>query len=154
MRLKKIVVAVTLITFLGSDFTVGIAPALGQSSITGNGRVLMPSLNGDGIFGRALPGPGTTTPYLGVPQPSQQEELQPQPRYLQQRPVAPSTANLCQPGGGGRSYQTVAVPRTRSLQPALPGFQPQQASATTVTQVTVTTQGGAPQATQAPTEAP
>src|SRR5712691_4409779 len=152
MRLKKMLVGVTLITFLGSDFTVGIAPALGQSPSTGDGRVPMPSLSGDGTFGRVLPGLGTTTPYLGVPQPPQQEEQQTQPRYFQQRPAAPFTANLCQPGGGGRFYQTVTVPRTRSLQPAVPGFQPQQAPATTVTQVAATSQSGAPQATQSPTE--
>src|SRR6266849_5160279 len=152
MRLKKMLVGVTLITFLGSDFTVGIAPALGQSPSTGDGRMPMPSLSGDGTFGRVLPGPGTTTPYLGVPQPPQQEEQQTQPRYFQQRPVAPFTANLCQPGGGGRSYQTVAIPRTRSLQPPAPGFQPQQAPATTVTQVAATSQSGVPQGTQSPTE--
>src|SRR5437870_3909343 len=154
MRLKKILVGVTLISFLGSDFIFAVAPALGQSPSSGDGRVPMPSLSGDGTFGRVLPGPGTTTPYLGVPQPPQQEEQQPQPRYLQQRPVAPFTANLCQPGGGGRSYQTVAVPRTRSLQPPVPGFQPQQAPATTVTQVTVTSQGGAPQVSQPSAEPP
>src|SRR5438132_1806660 len=112
----------------------------------------MPSLSGDGTFGRVLPGPGTTTPYLGVPQPPQREEQQPQPRCLQQRPVAPFAPNLCQPGGGVRSYQTVAVPRTRSLQPPVPGFQPQQAPGTPVTQVTATSQSGLPQATQSPTE--
>src|SRR5207245_2994072 len=101
MRLKKIVVAVTLITFLGSDFTFGIAPALGQSPSSGDGRVPMPSLSGDGTFGRVLPGPGTTTPYLGVPQPPhQQEAQQPQPRYLQQPPVAPFAPNLCPPRRG------------------------------------------------------
>ena len=152
MRLKKILVGVTLIAFLGSDFSFGIAPALGQSPSTGDGQILMPSLSGDGTFGRVLPGPGTITPYLGVPQPPQQGEQQPQPRYFQQRPLAPSTANLCQPGGGGRSYQTVAVPRTRSLQPGVPGFQPQQAPAATVTQVTVTSQSAAPPPPQSPTE--
>ena len=152
MRLKKILVGATLIAFLGSDFIIAVAPALGQSPSSGDGRVPMPSLSGDGTFGRVLPGPGTTTPYLGVPQPPQQEEQQPQPRYLQQRPVAPFAPNLCQPGGGGRSYQTVAVPRTRSLQPPVPGFQPQQAPATTVTQVTATSQSALPQAMQSPTE--
>src|SRR2546425_6688571 len=152
MRLKKILVGVTLIAFLGSDFIIAVAPALGQSSRSGDGQVPMPSLSGDGTFGRVLPGPGTTTPYLGVPQAPQQEEQQPQPRYLQQRPVAPFAPNLCQPGGGGRSYQTVAVPRTRSLQPPVPGFQPQQAPATTVTQVTATSQSALPQAMQSPTE--
>src|SRR5438552_3034807 len=152
MRMKKILVGVTLITFLGSDFIFAVAPALGQSPSNGDGRVPMPSLSGDGIFGRVLPGPGTTTPYLGVPQPLQQEEQQPQPRYLQQRPIPPFAPNLCQPGGGVRSYQTVAVPRPRSLQPPAPGFQPQQAPATTVTQVAATSQSGVPQGTQPPIE--
>src|SRR2546426_11739208 len=152
MRLKKILVGVTLISFLGSDFIFAVAPTLGQSPSSGDGRVPMPSLSGDGTFGRVLPGPGTTTPYLGVPQPLQQEERQPHPRYLQQRPIPPFAPTLCQPGGGLRSYQPVAVPRTRSLQPPAPGFQPQQAPATTVTQVAATSQSGVPQGTQPPIE--
>ena len=68
MRLKKIVVAVTLITFLGSDFTFGIAPALGQSSRSGDGRLPMPSLSGDGNFGWGLAGPSPSVPYLVLPQ--------------------------------------------------------------------------------------
>ena len=62
MGLKKTVVALTLVAFLGSDFAFGIAPALGQSAGTGNGHVPMPSLNGDGVFGRVFPGPSTPTP--------------------------------------------------------------------------------------------
>src|SRR5256712_2159585 len=132
MPLKKILVGVTLVAFLGSDFAFGIAPALGQSPGAGNGQVPMPSLGGnsDG-FGRVLPGPSTTAPYQNAPQP----QREPQTPYPTQRPVAPSSANICQPGGGGRAYQTVAVPRTRALETLVPG--PQQ-PATTVTQVTVT----------------
>src|SRR5207244_2162853 len=102
MRLKKIVVAVTLITFLGSDFTFGIAPALGQSSITGDGRLPMPSLSGDGNFGWGLAGPSPSVPYLVLPQqPLQQPQLQPRYQYVPPpRTVAPATANLSQPGAG------------------------------------------------------
>src|SRR5947208_16084746 len=132
MRLKKILVGVTLVAFLGSDFAFGIAPALGQSPTAGNGPVPMPSLGGnsDG-FGRVLPGPSTTAPYQNAPQP----QREPQTPYPTQRPVAPSSANICQPGGGGRAYQTVAVPRTRALETLVPSPQP---PTTTVTQVTVT----------------
>jgi len=143
MPLKKILVGVTLVAFLGSDFAFGIAPALGQSPGAGNGPVPMPSLGGnsDG-FGRVLPGPSTTAPYQNAPQP----QREPQTPYPTQRPVAPSSANICQPGGGGRAYQTVAVPRTRALETLVPG--PQQ-PATTVTQVTVT-QNAPAQVTQSP----
>src|SRR2546426_9439209 len=143
MPLKKILVGVTLVAFLGSDFAFGIAPALGQSPGAGNGQVPMPSLGGnsDG-FGRVLPGPSTTAPYQNAPQP----QREPQTPYPTQRPVAPSSANICQPGGGGRAYQTVAVPRTRALETLVPG--PQQ-PATTVTQVTVT-QNAPAQVTQSP----
>src|SRR5947208_561279 len=143
MPLKKILVGVTLVAFLGSDFAFGIAPALGQSPGAGNGQVPMPSLGGnsDG-FGRVLPGPSTTAPYQNAPQP----QREPQTPYPTQRPVAPSSANICQPGGAGRAYQTVAVPRTRALETLVPG--PQQ-PATTVTQVTVT-QNAPAQVTQSP----
>jgi len=136
MRLKKIVVAVTLITFLGSDFTFGIAPALGQSSGMG-----------DGVFGRGFPGPSTSVPYLVLPQqPLQEPQLQPRYQYIPPpRTVAPATANLCQPGGG---VQIASLPRTRSFEtfpgaPASPN--------PTVTQVTAT-QGAPPQVSQLPTE--
>src|SRR2546430_8183740 len=103
MRLKKIVVAVTLITFLGSDFSFGIAPALGQSSGMG-----------DGVFGRGFPGPSTSVPYLVLPQqPLQEPQLQPRYQYVPPpRTVAPATANQCQPGGG---VQIASLPRTRSF---------------------------------------
>ena len=83
MRLKKIVVAVTLITFVGSDFTFGIAPALGQLSSTGDGRLPMPSLSGDGNLGWGLSGPSPSVPYLVLPQqPLQQPQLQPRYQYV------------------------------------------------------------------------
>ena len=115
MRLKKIVVAVTLITFVGSDFTFGIAPALGQLSSTGDGRLPMPSPSGDGNFGWGLAGPSPSVPYLVLPQqPLQQPQLQPRYQYVPPpRTVAPATANLCQPGGG---VQIASLPRTRSFE--------------------------------------
>src|SRR5437762_9254093 len=148
MRSKKILVGVTLVTFLASDFSFGIAPALGQSPVNGGGQVPMPSLSGDGSFGRLLPGPSTPTPYQGVPQPPQQ----PQQQVTTLRPIAAAAPNVCQPGGA-RSYQTAAFPRNRTFD-ALPGQQlvvPNTAQPT-VTQVTVT-QGGASQATQTPATA-
>ena len=143
MRSKKILVGVTLVTFLASDFSFGIAPALGQSPVNGGGQVPMPSLSGDGSFGRLLPGPSTPTPYLGVPQPPQQ----PQQQVTTLRPIAAAAPNVCQPGGA-RSYQTAAFPRNRTLD-ALPGQQlvVPNTALPTVTQVTVT-QGAASQATQ------
>src|SRR5439155_1267005 len=105
----------------------------------GGGQVPMPSLSGDGSFGRLLPGPSTPTPYLGVPQ-------QPQQQVTTLRPIAAAAPNVCQPGGA-RSYQTAAFPRNRTFD-ALPGQQlvvPNTAQPT-VTQVTVT-QGAASQAT-------
>src|SRR5712691_1949914 len=147
MRLKKILVGVTLFAFLGSDFTFGIAPALGQSSSTGDG--LMPSLSGDGTFGRVLPGPSTPVPYQIAPQ---QPQLQPQ-QFPTPRPIAPATPNLCQPGGGTRSLQTAAVPRTRTLEPfGAPPVPSPQIPVPTVTQITVS-QGVQPQVTQSPTSA-
>src|SRR5438132_1235035 len=135
MPLKKILVGVTLVAFLGSDFAFGIAPALGQSPGAGNGPVPMPSLGGnsDG-FGRVLPGPSTTAPYQNAPQP----QREPQTPYPTQRPVAPSSANICQPGGGGRAQQTAALQQPGIQQIGLqqqagaqsgnqqPGGQPQQ----------------------------
>src|SRR5437899_1936594 len=132
MRLKKIVVAVTLITFLGSDFTFGIAPALGQLSSTGDGRLPMPSLSGDGNFGWGLAGPSTSVPYLVLPQqPLQQPQLQPRYQYIPPpRTVAPG--NLCQPGGG---VQIASAPRTRPFEtfpgaPTPPHSTPAQVRAT------------------------
>src|SRR3989454_30557 len=135
MRMKKILVGVTLITFLGSDFTFGIVPALGQSSSIG-----------DGAVGQILQGPSANAPYLGLPQqPLQQPQLQPRYQYIPPRPVAPATGNLCQPGGG---VQIVSVPRTRSFE-TFPGAP--ATSNPTVTQVTAM-QGALPQVSQLPTE--
>src|SRR5438034_2212860 len=110
MGLKKTVVALTLVAFLGSDFAFGIAPALGQSAGTGNGHVPMPSLNGDGVFGRVFPGPSTPTPYQAGPQ---QPQAQPQ-QFPTPRLIAPATPNVCQPGGGTRAFQTAAAPDRKS----------------------------------------
>ena len=135
MRLKKILVGVTLIAFLGSDFAFGVAPALGQSSSIG-----------DGAVGQVLQGPSANAPYLGLPQqPLQQPQLQPRYQYIPPRPVAPATGNLCQPGGG---VQIVSVPRTRSFE-TFPGAPAPPNS--TVAQVTAT-QGAPPQVSQLPTE--
>src|SRR3989442_6877425 len=98
----------------------------------------MPSLGGgDGTYGRVLPGPSTTAPYVGAPQPPLQMLPQTQPQMIQ-RPVGPTVPNVCQPGGGARPYQTVSIPRTRIVEP-IPAPQPlvQQSPTTTVTQVTV-----------------
>src|SRR5438046_6703239 len=103
MRSKKILVGVTLVTFLASDFSFGIDPALGQSPVNGGGQVPMPSLSGDGSFGRLLPGPSTPTPYLGVPQ-------HPQQQLTTLRPIATPAPNVCQPRRA-RPYQTAAAPR-------------------------------------------
>ena len=143
MGLKKTVVALTLVAFLGSDFAFGIAPALGQSPGTGNGHVPMPSLNGDGVFGRVFPGPSTPTPYQAGPQ---QPQAQPQ-QFPTPRLIAPATPNVCQPGGGTRAFQTAAAPRSRALE-AVPNLL--QTGVPTVTQVTVT-QGAPSQVSQSPT---
>src|SRR6058998_2858900 len=136
MRSRKLVVALTLVALLGSDFALAMSPAFGQTSGAGNGQPLMPSL-GDGAYGRVLPGPSTTAPYA-VPQQPQQILPPTQPQMIQ-RPVGPSAVNVCQPGGGLRPYQTVSIPRTRTpelLQLPQPPTTPQPPAAT-VTQVTV-----------------
>jgi polysaccharide export outer membrane protein len=136
MRTRKLVVAVTLVALLGSDFALAMSPAFGQTSGAGNGQPLMPSL-GDGAYGRVLPGPSTTAPYA-VPQQPQQMLPPTQPQMIQ-RPVGPSAVNICQPGGGLRPYQTVSIPRTRTPEPLQlpqPPTTPQPPAAT-VTQVTV-----------------
>jgi len=123
---KNLVVAITLASMLGSDLAVGISLAQ-----TGGPGIVPPLSSGDGTYGKVLPGPGTTTPYLNGPQQQIQMLPQGQPSVVQ-RPAGPVVQNLCQPAG--RSYQTVSVPRTR-VPESLP-FQP-QAPTTTVTQVTV-----------------
>src|SRR6266545_3756406 len=136
MRTRKLVVAVTLVALVGSDFALAMSPAFGQTSGPGNGRPLMPSL-GDGAYGRVLPGPSTMAPYA-VPQQPQQMFPPTQPQMIQ-RPVGPSAVSVCQPGGGLRPYQTVSIPRTRTPEPLQlpqPPTTPQPPAAT-VTQVTV-----------------
>jgi len=128
----------TLGALLGSDFALAISPAFGQTPSQGTGQPLMPSLGGgDGTYGRVLPGPSTTAPYVGAPQQPLQMLPQTQPQMIQ-RPVGPTVPNVCQPGGGARPYQTVSIPRTRIVEP-IPAPQPlvQQSPTTTVTQVTV-----------------
>jgi len=128
----------TLGALLGSDFALAISPAFGQTPSPGTGQPLMPSLGGgDGTYGRVLPGPSTTAPYVGAPQQPLQMLPQTQPQMIQ-RPVGPTVPNVCQPGGGARPYQTVSIPRTRIVEP-IPAPQPlvQQSPTTTVTQVTV-----------------
>src|SRR2546428_3802884 len=138
MRPRKLFAIVMLVALLGSDFGLALSPALGQTSTTGDGQPLMPSLTtGDGTYGKVLPGPSTTAPYIGAPQQKQQQQLQQMLQQSQppmaQRPVGPAGSNVCQPGGGTRSYQTYSIPRTRTVEP-LPMQQP---PAGTVTQVTV-----------------
>jgi protein involved in polysaccharide export with SLBB domain len=130
MRMRKLVVAMTLGALLGSDLALGVAPAVGQASGAGNGQPMMPSLGGgDGAYGRMQPGPGMTAPYA-VPQ----LQLPSAPPQATQRVVGPTPVNVCQPGGSSRPFQTVSVPRTRPVEP-LPQIQ-QQPPTGAVTQVT------------------
>jgi len=131
MRTRKLVAALALGALLGSELAYAVSPALGQTPGNGNSPTLMPSMGGgDGTYGRVLPGPGTTAPYA-VPQPPQMS--QPTPPQVIQRPAGLLPVNVCQPGGGVRTFQTVSVPRTRPVEPLLPAQPP----AATVTQVTV-----------------
>jgi len=143
MRSRKLFATMTLVALLGSDFVLAASPALGQTPTQGNGYPMTPSLGGnDGAYGRYLPGPSTTVPYVGVPQ-----QL-PQPQMIQ-RPSGLAGPNVCQPGTGTRPNQTVSLPRSRPAEPPL--FQ-QQAPQATVTQVTVSqnTPGAPAQVTQQP----
>jgi len=156
MRSRKLLSTMMVVALLGSDLVVAASPALAQTSTpgSGNGYSVTPSLGGtDGAYGRVLPGPSTTAPYLGVPQPSPQmlPPMQPPPQMIQ-RPAGPIGPNVCQPGGGGqRPYQTVSIPRSRPAEPG-PFPQapqgPQAAPGVTVTQVTVSQ--STPGATGAP----
>jgi polysaccharide export outer membrane protein len=160
MRWRKFFATTTLVALLGSDFVLAALPALGQMPTPGNGypgngySTTTPTLGGaDGAYGRVLPGPSTTTPYLGVPQQLPQT-LQHPPSQMIQRPVGPVGPNVCQPGIGARPYQTVSIPRARPAEPA-PFAQAQtpflqQPPPATVTQVTVSqgVPGAAPQLTQ------
>jgi len=160
MRWRKFFATTTLVALFGSDFVLAALPALGQMPTPGNGypgngySTTTPTLGGaDGAYGRVLPGPSTTTPYLGVPQQLPQT-LQHPPSQMIQRPVGPVGPNVCQPGIAARPYQTVSIPRARPAEPA-PFAQAQtpflqQPPPATVTQVTVSqgVPGAAPQVTQ------
>jgi polysaccharide biosynthesis/export protein len=157
MRWRQFFATTTLVALLGSDFVLAASPALGQTATPGNGypgngySTNTPSLGGaDGAYGRVLPGPSTTTPYLGVPQQLPQQA----PTQMIQRPVGPVGPNVCQPGIGARPYQTVSIPRARPAEPspfAQSPFLQQQPPPATVTQVTVSQgpPGAAPQVTPA-----
>ena len=136
MRLRKLLATMTMVALLGSDLVLAVSPAIAQTSTPGNGNgyQMTPGLGqSDGAYGRVLPGPGTTAPYIGVPQQPPQQSPQ-----MIQRPAGPAGPNICQPGIGGRPYQTVSVPRSRPAD-QLPYQQgPQVAQGGTVTQVTVT----------------
>jgi protein involved in polysaccharide export with SLBB domain len=132
MRTRKLVAAVVLGALLGSGMAYAVSPALGQTPGNGNGAPLMPSMGGgDGTYGRVLPGPSWSAPYGTFQQPPQM--LQPAQPQVIQRSAGPTPVNVCQPGGGVRTYQTVSVPRTRPVEPQLPTQQPPAR----VTQVTV-----------------
>jgi protein involved in polysaccharide export with SLBB domain len=143
MQPRKLLATLTLVALLASDLVLAASPAVGQTSTQGNGHPTMPSLGGsDGAYGRVLPGPSTTAPYVGVP-PQQSPQMllptQPPPQMIQ-RPAGPVGPNVCQPGTGTRSYQTVSIPRSRPAEPlpfqqGQPGAQVAQGA--TVTQVTV-----------------
>jgi protein involved in polysaccharide export with SLBB domain len=131
----------TMVALLGSDLVLAVSPALAQTSTPGNGNgyQMTPGLGqSDGAYGRVLPGPGTTAPYIGGPQqPQMLPQMQQSPQMIQ-RPAGPAGPNICQPGIGGRPYQTVSIPRSRPAD-QLPYQQgPQVAQGGTVTQVTVT----------------
>jgi polysaccharide biosynthesis/export protein len=145
MRSRKLLATMALVALLGSDLVVAASPAIAQTSTPGNGNgyQMTPNLGGsDGGYGRVLPGPSTTAPYIGVPQQgSPQQVLPPMPQSPQmiQRPAGPAGPNVCQPGGGGRPYQTVSIPRSRPADP-FPSQGPQGtqvAQSGTVTQITV-----------------
>jgi polysaccharide biosynthesis/export protein len=144
MRSRKLLATMTLAALLGSDLVVAASPAIAQTSTPGNGNgyQMTPNLGGsDGAYGRVLPGPSTTAPYIGVPQQGSPQLLSPMQQSPQmiQRPAGPAGPNVCQPGGGGRPYQTVSIPRSRPADP-FPSQGPQGtqvAQSGTVTQITV-----------------
>src|SRR5438094_4374903 len=140
MRSRKLFATMTLVALLWSDFVLAASPALGQTPTQGNGYPMTPTLGGsDGAYGRYLPGPSTTAPYVGVPQqqlPQMLPQMLPQTQSpMIQRPTGPAGPNVCQPGAGPRPDQTVSIPRSRPTEPPL--FQQQAPQAATVTQVTV-----------------
>src|SRR5262249_15052242 len=114
MQSRKLIATMTLVALLGFDFVVAAFPAAAQMPIQGNGYPMTPSpaLGGaDGAYGRVLPGPSTTAPYIGAPQPA------PLPPQMVQRPAGPTGPNVCQPGNGTRANQTVSIPRSRPAEP-------------------------------------
>jgi polysaccharide export outer membrane protein len=141
MRLRKLMATMTMVALLGSDLVLAVSPAVAQTSTPGNGNgyQMTPGLGqSDGAYGRVLPGPGTTAPYIGGAQQPQMLPQMPQSPQMIQRPAGPAGPNICQPGIGGRPYQTVSIPRSRPAD-QLPHQQgPQVAQGGTVTQVTVT----------------
>src|SRR6267142_1983107 len=83
--------------------------------------------------------PSTSAPYVGAPQQAPLPMLPPTQPQMIQRPTGPAGPNVCQPGTGARTYQTVSIPRSRSAEP-LPFQGPQGATVAqggTITQVTV-----------------
>jgi len=116
MRLRKLLATMTMVALLGSDLVLAVSPALAQTSTPGNGNgyQMTPGFGqSDGAYGRVLPGPGTTAPYIGGPQqPQMLPQMQQSPQMIQ-RPAGPAGPNICQPGIGGRPYQTVSIPRSR-----------------------------------------
>src|SRR5438094_1527254 len=124
MRSRKLFATMTLVALLWSDFVLAASPALGQTPTQGNGYPMTPTLGGsDGAYGRYLPGPSTTAPYVGVPQqqlPQMLPQMLPQTQSpMIQRPTGPAGPNVCQPGAGPRPYQTVSIPRSRPTEPPL-----------------------------------
>ena len=142
----------TLVALLGSDFVVAAFPAAAQMPTQGNGYPMTPNPavgGADGAYGRVLPGPSTTAPYIGVPQQAPLPMLPPtSPPQMVQRPAGPTGPNVCQPGNGTRAYQTVSIPRSRPAEPIPYQRGPQGATVAqgaTVTQVTVSQGAPGPQ---------
>ena len=151
MRSRKLLATMTLVALLGSDLVLAAFPALGQTPTPGNGYPMTPTpaLGGaDGAYGRVLPGPSTTAPYVEPRQAPLPTTLPPAQPQMIQRPAGPTGPNVCQPGSGPRAYQTVSIPRSRPAEP-LPFQQGPQgatvAQGATVTQVTVSQGVPAPQ---------
>src|SRR5258706_13601125 len=106
MRLRKLLATMTMVALLGSDLVLGVSPALAQTSTPGNGNgyQMTPGLGqSDGAYGRVLPGPGTTAPYIGVPP---QPQMQQSPQMIQ-RPAGPAGPNIYQTGVGSRPLQNL-----------------------------------------------
>ena len=99
MRSRKLLATMTLVALLGSDFVLAAFPAAGQTPTQGNGYPMTPTPNlggADGAYGRVLPGPSTTAPYVGAPL----QVLPPTPPQMIQRPAGPAEASRS-PGRSG-----------------------------------------------------